>query len=262
MKRAFTLIELLVVIAIIGLLLSVLVPSLRMAKQQMRFVKCKTNQRGILEAVNVYMAGHDFRLPPSTQGTEGGHWTIPMRLKYHYGTDGLNGGSVVDVLGDYMASPEYFDCPLAAHSADWQSAYLQAARDDEVKFVNCSYYLLWNWRRFQDTRPRFRPTDDGGDTLMTCDFLMYDEPQNNNYHGGTYWIGTHPWRGASRLTFADAMVGSTLNEGFTFWMQEGSYDAWPEMKLSAGYKDGHVETFKSEDYEHMGGVYFLPKVRR
>ena len=42
-KKGFTLIELLVVIAIIALLLSIILPSLKMAKQSGMTVICKSN---------------------------------------------------------------------------------------------------------------------------------------------------------------------------------------------------------------------------
>lgn len=57
-KSGFTLIELLVVIAIIALLLSIITPSLKKAKEVPRSVVCKTNLRNIHMAVALY--AHDF----------------------------------------------------------------------------------------------------------------------------------------------------------------------------------------------------------
>jgi prepilin-type N-terminal cleavage/methylation domain-containing protein len=53
-KRAFTLIELLVVIAIIALLLAIIVPALRLAKEAARTLVCKSNLKQMSLAFSMY----------------------------------------------------------------------------------------------------------------------------------------------------------------------------------------------------------------
>ncbi|MBM4024103.1 MAG: type II secretion system protein [Planctomycetes bacterium] len=52
--KAFTLIELLVVIAIIAILMAVLVPALKIAREQARGVSCLSNQRSLAQAYVMY----------------------------------------------------------------------------------------------------------------------------------------------------------------------------------------------------------------
>jgi prepilin-type N-terminal cleavage/methylation domain-containing protein/prepilin-type processing-associated H-X9-DG protein len=57
-ESAFTLIELLVVIAIIALLLSIVVPALRKAKEYSRLAVCLSNHRGLVMAWKTYILDH------------------------------------------------------------------------------------------------------------------------------------------------------------------------------------------------------------
>ena len=62
---AFTLIELLVVIAVIALLMGILMPALRIAREQSKRAVCASNLRQLGMAVLTYTADHDGRIPPS-----------------------------------------------------------------------------------------------------------------------------------------------------------------------------------------------------
>ena len=59
MKRGFTLIELLVVIAVIAVLMGILLPSLRLAREKVRIVVCGNNQRQLLVGLASYATDND-----------------------------------------------------------------------------------------------------------------------------------------------------------------------------------------------------------
>jgi prepilin-type processing-associated H-X9-DG protein/prepilin-type N-terminal cleavage/methylation domain-containing protein len=59
MRRAFTLVELLVVIGIIGLLISILLPSLNVVRQQAQATRCASNLRQIGVGWAIYAGNHN-----------------------------------------------------------------------------------------------------------------------------------------------------------------------------------------------------------
>jgi prepilin-type N-terminal cleavage/methylation domain-containing protein len=62
-RPAFTLIELLVVISIIALLVGLLLPALRAARDVARQTRCLTNARQLATAINLYTNDYDGALP-------------------------------------------------------------------------------------------------------------------------------------------------------------------------------------------------------
>jgi len=63
-KRGFTIIELMVVVCLVGLLISLLLPSLQTAREAARRTQCRNNLRQIGLALHNYHAAH-HRFPPS-----------------------------------------------------------------------------------------------------------------------------------------------------------------------------------------------------
>jgi prepilin-type N-terminal cleavage/methylation domain-containing protein len=71
-RRGFTLIELLVVVAIIALLISILLPSLRDAREQAKIARCLANNRQLMTTTVAYFLDHNNQFPFQTADGGGG----------------------------------------------------------------------------------------------------------------------------------------------------------------------------------------------
>lgn len=91
-NRGFTLIELLVVIAIVALLIALLLPAVKRARELAMVTACLSNERMIALATITYTNDSDERFPPAMT-TEGVGW--PEQL-----------------YPEYMLSREVLECPV------------------------------------------------------------------------------------------------------------------------------------------------------
>lgn len=85
-NKGFTLIELLVVIAIIALLMSILIPGLRKARDQAKNVLCRTRLRQFGIMYEMYTQANDDSLPGGWNS--GTMWMVDL-LQYYQGTDDI-----------------------------------------------------------------------------------------------------------------------------------------------------------------------------
>jgi prepilin-type N-terminal cleavage/methylation domain-containing protein/prepilin-type processing-associated H-X9-DG protein len=76
-RTGFTLIELLVVISIIALLMGILMPVLRKAREQGKAVNCISNLRQIGLAANLYAEGWDLHIPWGLTGRDPAAGRLP-----------------------------------------------------------------------------------------------------------------------------------------------------------------------------------------
>ena len=81
-RKAFTLIELLVVIAIIALLLAIIMPALRMAKEHARRLICATHLRSIGQAIVMYADQENGELPMNFYQQDPGETALMNRRDY------------------------------------------------------------------------------------------------------------------------------------------------------------------------------------
>ena len=85
MANGFTLIELLVVVSIIALLISILLPNLRKARDQAKAVKCASNLHQLSLALANYIIDHAHYTGSETPS--GGIAVWPPRLRFYAGPD-------------------------------------------------------------------------------------------------------------------------------------------------------------------------------
>lgn len=112
-KRAFTLIELLVVIAIIALLLAIVTPALRKAKENARETICKTHLKNIGIAILLYLDDNDGRTYDTVANEffwyeTDGSYRDPDAWNSYWGLAYIN----------YVDDPEIFGCPSFRNVAE------------------------------------------------------------------------------------------------------------------------------------------------
>jgi len=118
----FTLLELLIVIAIIGLLVTLLLPSLSKARQEALLAVCKNNIHQLDVASEMYTLESDGRLPFSNwKHLEGNGWDGAGWLyDYKYGR---NQERFVEtgVLWNFLDSRSVFRCPADDADSRWHA---------------------------------------------------------------------------------------------------------------------------------------------
>ena len=125
MKKAFTLIELLVVIAIIALLLSIVVPSLRLARMKASSVVCMTNTKNMSLAWFSYQSDNNGRIMSARMdGVDSGTYvgwigapyqTNPGDISITQSSPLADEDAIRGIrrgrLHEYLNSPKSYKCP-------------------------------------------------------------------------------------------------------------------------------------------------------
>lgn len=134
-NRAFTLIELLVVIAIIALLLAVVAPALRKAKEYSKRIICTSNVRQTGIALRVYAEDNDNEVIPftrpdavvvkETDANRQPHWNV---IAFSDGYRDAAGRMIPLHLGilyrlGLIETPEIFYCPAQPINSNYDLPY-------------------------------------------------------------------------------------------------------------------------------------------
>jgi prepilin-type N-terminal cleavage/methylation domain-containing protein len=226
-SKGFTLIELLVVIAVIALLMAVVMPALRKAKDHAKKIHCSANLRSLSMAVLMYADNNDARTPSSTNVWQDGNtnkpgWcgrtmvsvAPPVLLSIDeqiYGTSDPVTGLERGQLWPYIETPDAWRCP-----------------SDLVKENMRSYCMSSQWWGTH-TNP-----DDSVWFASGTAGLVYRQINKIKNPGG-------------RFLFVDQLG---LNDD-AFWAIPYSTKEWwniPSYMHSSGsvngFSDGHVEAYK------------------
>ena len=122
-QRAFTLIELLVVIAIIALLLAILMPSLRRARDQAKGVTCRNNLKQVGLAFTLYTGDNEGKFPRN-----GGVWIVKF-MPYI--------GGQTDQDQDYRQMGVY-NCPAYPNKEQTLDYVINSWKDGATEFIGSS----------------------------------------------------------------------------------------------------------------------------
>lgn len=229
-RGAFTLIELLVVIAVLGILMSVLLPALRKAKQAAQKVVCLSNLRQTGIALQCYLMTEDGRLPSSSC-----HLSDPTEFWLY-------------ILTQYTQEDLLFRCPSdrSEHPfLDWNSL-----RDPIPPDYRWSSYGL-------------NPLLDRDSTYHQNDFNKVANVRNPRYCIWIYespesWTSEdhcHPEFWMGNLDLAKGDVGWNRHNRRTDSTQPGGYDGISSYL----FLDGHAETLPIlQTYDVEGHCYWLP----
>lgn len=265
-KKAFTLIELLVVIAIIALLMSVILPALGKAKQQVKLILCGSNQRQVVQAVLAYQSDNNGHLAPAIAGKQKtlfrpgtvvtdpddvSQWHRPVAMSYNTSNAYvLNGGHHGRFMLPYLDSVDVYSCTLAPldpeATVEGQSYTFQQGYQGLHDIGDGTYSLLWNYQGFANNTNSFIGAGSRKRTaanLLICDSVFFSNNYASfGYPGNNQLAMAHPFPGASKETpgYADRVLYLREYTG-------GGPAELPEAKLNAGYIDGHVERFSSQD---------------
>jgi prepilin-type N-terminal cleavage/methylation domain-containing protein len=107
LPRAFTLVELLVVIGLIGVLMSLLLPSIGRARQQATTIVCASHIRELCRGLINYAAENHGRFPPNFTFNAGQYWYDDVRVGGYLAPEGMRKGNVFACPADVDGRRSY-----------------------------------------------------------------------------------------------------------------------------------------------------------
>jgi len=189
MYKRFTLIELLVVVAIIGILASLLMPSLSRAREKAKRAVCLSNSSQVLRAIHVYAGDDDNRIPHDYREYAGSNWMSTMTEPGNpsYGKYARLGR----LLKDNLVNLEVLYCPSeeVPESASWQWSFKENEPLWEMSKnqVQSGVYLCANYMYRKGHNAPTRLTGDGSEPILSDLFFTMDGKEMQQYFHVEGW---------------------------------------------------------------------------
>jgi prepilin-type N-terminal cleavage/methylation domain-containing protein len=259
---AFTLLELLTVISIISIIIAITLPALNFVRRKSRIILGMNNQKQIVSAVNFYALDHEQHYPESVAtigDQEYWNWSEPMMLTGYRARSPSLHRSMSAYLRNYIENTELMFCPNAPR----KYKYLQESWDagdnwdnpdtspvkDPVSGIYCFY---WNYIGFLKDKNRLFRGPQGPQAGKSQSKLLVSD-----YFGYNHWRSRNSFSSCEQFQSAALTEGTLLSSDY--WSSIGNDSSvFPEIKLNAGYTDGHVESYSSLNTIGMR-VILIPK---
>ncbi len=253
-----TLIELLVVLSIVSFLMAILLPALGKVRQQARRVISAGNLRQIVTAADAFSCDNADRYPPSVARIGFGEnwtWQEPTVLTGFTKRSPAEHRSVSAYLHHYLPDADVLFCP----NAPLKYRFLQEAWDggdawdcpditpqpDAMLGVYC---LLWNYDGYLGEEEGLFRGPSGPARAHRESRILVTE-----YLGYDHWRSEQSFGSCERFRGAQIAEGSPVSSAFWTRPGAGTPDelASLDIKLHAGYVDGHVESYLPADTASM-----------
>ena len=231
--------------------MAIMVPALGKAKRQARAMLGMNNQKQISGGVNLFALDHDDKYPDSVATVGFGswwNWSDPTKLT---GTRTRNPGthrSMGTYLHAYLAEADTMFCPNAPRKYKYLQQAWDAGEDwdnPETSFpsdpVGGTYCFYWNYDGYLGgTRKLFFGPDGPAAGRRQSKLLVTD------YFGYDHWRSPGSYGSCEKFEGADITPETWLLS--SYWSGDAELNcSRPQIRLQAGYTDGHVESYSSSE---------------